>query len=334
MFYGLILIQLFRVTCFQYSQKYKRNLKFTIQNSFHLTGDLSGDYQLSGLWKIDTHHINKQILPFQPSWSGNSWMSHYRKKMVSISEYIVLDSEGSFSTPMMMIGEKVYGKWFCDGPELTLVRFGYAYNVIETYTGLYRPDKSHIKGYIAHGISEPDYSGHFKMTHLMPSINPIIQNVKLNRKTTLFQSEDIVGNWEMTFKGENAISAYTITLYMNNTWQTTSYLGIDNAKLAGTWNLFDENIDLTSGIKGSGSKIWLWMRRFGHSNAITTGMHLEQDRLYIGNIQSSSLYNKTQALPKNIEGKVAIGWSTEPTFIGTFNMRPTLEKLFIDTKIL
>ena len=328
----LIFISLLKAKCFQYS-KNVRNLKLIHHNSFHLTGDLSGDYQLSGLWRLDMHYISNQILPFNPSWSGNSWISPYRKRCEDISEYIVLDSEGSFSTPSMTIGEKIYGKWFCDGPELTLIRFGYAYNVLETYTGLYRPNKRNIKGYIAYGISEPDYRGKFKMTQMVPSINPIIQNVKLNRTNTIFQCEDIVGNWEMTFHSDKSISAYIITLYKNNSWRTTSYLGKDNAKLAGMWNLFDENIDLTSGIKGEGGKIWLWMRRFGNTDAITTGIHLEQDRLYIGNIESSSLYNKTQVLAKNINGKVAIGWSSEPSFIGRFNMRPTLDKLIRDHKI-
>lgn len=91
------------------------------------------------------------------------------------------------------------------------------------------------------------------------------------------------------------------------------------------WNIFDEYIDITSGISGTGSKIWLWMRRFGKSSATTSGVYLEQDRIYIGNIRPMSICNNTSFIPRDIHGQVAIGWGNEQNFIGYFRMRPTLD---------
>jgi hypothetical protein len=43
--------------------------------------------------------------------------------------------------------------------------------------------------------------------------------------------------------------------------------------LAGTWNVFESDVNTASGIDGVGPRVWLWLRR-----SASYGVHLEQDR--------------------------------------------------------
>ena len=298
-------------------------------NSFHAEGDLSGDFQLSGLWKLERRPCVDEALPaavpIQPSWSGCRWTSPARARVLADSVLVTLDSRGGFSTPPETPADRaVRGRWSCDGAELKMSRFGrHACNVVETYTGNYERGEG-VSGTMLFGAVEPEYAGTFTMTQQLASLQPVVENVKPNRTTPLFKCDQIVGKWSLDFSSETSISAYEVVLYGNRTWETTSDLG-NGAKLAGKWNLFDSGIDLTSGIDGSGGRIWLWLRRFGGSTAVTTGVHLNHDRLYIGALTAAptppGADDDAPPSPRRIKGQVAIGWSTEPAFIGSFRMK-------------
>ncbi|KAH8065027.1 hypothetical protein JL722_1923 [Aureococcus anophagefferens] len=297
--------------------------------NFHAEGDLSGDFQLSGLWKLERRPCVDEALPaavpIQPSWSGCRWTSPARARVLADSVLVTLDSRGGFSTPPETPADRaVRGRWSCDGAELKMSRFGrHACNVVETYTGNYERGEG-VSGTMLFGAVEPEYAGTFTMTQQLASLQPVVENVKPNRTTPLFKCDQIVGKWSLDFSSETSISAYEVVLYGNRTWETTSDLG-NGAKLAGKWNLFDSGIDLTSGIDGSGGRIWLWLRRFGGSTAVTTGVHLNHDRLYIGALTAAptppGADDDAPPSPRRIKGQVAIGWSTEPAFIGSFRMK-------------
>jgi hypothetical protein len=59
---------------------------------------------------------------------------------------------------------------------------------------------------------------------------------------------------------------------------------------------------------------------------VTTGVHLNHDRLYIGALTAAptppGADDDAPPSPRRIKGQVAIGWSTEPAFIGSFRMKP------------
>ena len=316
----------------------RRSFRLPARSSFHAEGDLSGDYQLSGLWKLERLPLEDDggacpVVPIQPSWSGDRWESPGRVRVLANSVYVTLDAAGGFSTPPETPeAEAVRGKWSCDGSEITLSRFGRYKNVIETYQGIYDDtsgDDVGVRGTMLFGADEPEYAGTFRMTQQLRAFNPVVRNVAPNRTMPLFRCDDVLGTWSLDFAGDGSISAYEIRLYANRTWETTSSLGRADAKLAGKWNLFDSDIDLTSGIDGSGGRVWLWLRRFGGSKAVTTGVHVTHDRLYIGRLAAAptppGADPDDRPTPRNVKGQVAIGWSTEPAFIGQFTMKPVFD---------
>tara|TARA_B100000902_G_scaffold400052_1_gene475235 strand:- start:2 stop:1021 length:1020 start_codon:yes stop_codon:yes gene_type:complete len=314
-------------------------IKTVPHSSYNQDGDYSGDYQLSGLWKFEVQSIDiykPTKKPEQISWSGDSWLSPKREYINFESFYVNLESSGSFSTPVKIGKSKFRGKWSCKGNEITLTRFKYGYTEIESYIGTYSPENNGtIYGVFTFGAIDPFYTGTFKMTHLMSSFNPIQKNIDINENKTIFKAKTFVGNWQLLFKGETSFSTYNIRLYRNLTWESTNYIG-NKSKLAGYWNLYNESVDTTTGISGKGSMFWLWIRRFGYVSSNTSGTHLEQDRMYLGIIHPAPSTNKTaELLPKNIDGDVSIGWSTEPEFIGRFTMKPIFndETWDFDTRI-
>tara|TARA_Y100000389_G_scaffold204372_1_gene256553 strand:+ start:11131 stop:12126 length:996 start_codon:yes stop_codon:yes gene_type:complete len=299
-----------------------------IFNSFNQYGDLSGNYQLSGLWKLyreplenDNYKDNGDIS--QISWSGDIWKVGPGKRPYFQTMYVVLKSNGIFSTPDD-VELSFSGKWYCHDNELNMVRFKSKNVAYETYTGVYNPnDNGTIYGLFTYGAIEPQYAGIFRITKLMSQFNPIIKN-KIDKSKYKFNSNHLEGSWQLNFYGNMFVSSYEITLYSNLTWESISVIN-DNTRLAGRWNIYDQDIDLTTGIAGSGTGVWLWMRRFGRSNAISTGIQLEQDRLYIGKIAPTphnSNISERILKARNVKGDVRIGWDIDVAFIGSFVMKP------------
>tara|TARA_B100000073_G_C23736073_1_gene572199 strand:+ start:709 stop:1728 length:1020 start_codon:yes stop_codon:yes gene_type:complete len=314
----------------------KKFINRQIIKSFNDLGDLSGDYQLSGLWKIQiesTESYKEFKSPNQISWSGNKWSSPNRNSIIFDSFFVNLESNGKFSSPISAYRSEFRGIWYCINDELFMSRCEYGYNSIESYSGIYLPENGTIFGTFTFGEIEPFYVGTFKMTQLLKSFNPIIKNLDTSNKKSIFRTNKMFGNWQLTFESDSGFSNYNIILHKNLTWETINYFGKVDYKLAGNWNIYSDSIDITSGIHGQGNKIWLWVRRFGKIPTISKKVNLEQDRLYIGLIYESPNRNKTGhwynfefqrkgSEPRNIKGDVCIGWTTEPHFIGTFTMKP------------
>ena len=53
--------------------------------------------------------------------------------------------------------------------------------------------------------------------------------------------------------------------------------------------------------------------------ASSSGVHLSQDRLYLGRITGAA---GDASKIRRVKGQVAVGWSTEPAFIGSFRLVP------------
>ena len=313
------------LSCVQAFSKMSFNSNHGLK-AYNQDGDLSGDYQLSGLWKFEVQSMDiYRELKHQPqiAWSGDIWCSPKRQSILFESFYVNLEPSGTFSSPSKPGLSKFRGKWSCKGNEITLTRFKYGFSEIESYIGIYSPlNNGTIYGIFTFGAIEPFYVGTFKMTHTMSSFNPITKNIDINENKTIFKAKSFVGNWQLLFKGETSFSTYNIRLYRNLTWESTNYIG-NQSKLAGYWNLYNESVDTTTGISENGDKFWLWIRRFGYVSSNTYGTHLEQDRIYLGIIHPAPSTNKTaELLPKGVNGDVIIGWSTEPEFIGRFTMKP------------
>ena len=313
------------LSCVQAFSKMSFNSNHGLK-AYNQDGDLSGDYQLSGLWKFEVQSMDvyRELKhPPQIAWSGDIWCSPKRQSILFESFYVNLEPSGTFSSPSKPGLSKFRGKWSCKGNEITLTRFKYGFSEIESYIGIYSPlNNGTIYGIFTFGAIEPFYVGTFKMTHTMSSFNPITKNIDINENKTIFKAKSFVGNWQLLFKGETSFSTYNIRLYRNLTWESTNYIG-NQSKLAGYWNLYNESVDTTTGISGNGDKFWLWIRRFGYVSSNTYGTHLEQDRMYLGIIHPVPSTNKTaELLPKKVNGDVSVGWSTEPEFIGRFTMKP------------
>lgn len=297
----------------------KKNYKFTPVYNYNLDGDLSGSYKLSGLWKLYREPIPK-IENNDPNlvWSGNKWSSPNRIFFSNI--YLILDSEGSFFTPKDSITRNFYGKWSCNDNELSLTRYRCGYNAFETYTGLYYPiNNGTIYGEFCYGAIEPEYSGKFIMTRLMQLINPIKKNYNVNIfRHKVFQIKDLVGKWQLDVEKDFSFLSVNIVLYKNLTWESVdSY-----SNLVGIWNIYEESIDVTSGIHGEGYKFWLLIRRFSKTINGKSNINIEQDCLYTGIIRRSPQVDNSVMRPRDIRGDVSIGWQIEQAFIGNFRMRP------------
>ena len=296
-----------------------RKPKLTPSYNYNLDGDLSGSYKLSGVWKLYREPLPK-IENTDPNlvWSGNKWSSPNRIFFSTI--YLILDSEGSFFTPKDSITRNFYGKWSCNDNELSLTRYRFGYSAFETYTGLYYPvNNGTIYGEFCYGAIEPEYSGKFIMTRLMQTINPIKKNYDLTIfNHNSFNVKDLLGKWQLDVEKDFSFLSVKIILHNNLTWESfDSY-----SNLAGIWNIYDETIDITSGIQGRGYKFWLLLRRFSKTTNACSNINIEQDCLYTGIIRESPQVNVSSIRPRDIKGDVSIGWQIEQAFIGTFRMRP------------
>mmetsp|Transcript_7847 Transcript_7847/g.10938 ORF Transcript_7847/g.10938 Transcript_7847/m.10938 type:complete len:203 (+) Transcript_7847:284-892(+) len=194
---------------------------------------------------------------------------------------------------------------------------------------------------MAYGNSEPEYSGTFSMKRAMPQLDPV-KMIQTPKKSALsFNTSQLIGKWSLEFSTSTSFSVFVLELKSDLTWtsvsgvaSTSSSRTDEQPRLAGKWNIFDENIDLTSGIPGAGSKLFIWLRRFGSTKAksVSKGVSITHDQLYMGKIfpapsslqdEPSKKNNAISLTPvvKDVQGSVAVGWSTEPVFIGRFTLK-------------
>ena len=185
--------------------------------------------------------------------------------------------------------------------------------VTETWTGQYDSAENKVEGVVLEGASEPEYAGRFSLTPAFPSLQPVVKNNILRKNETQWRVSDVAGEYTLEFQGDGSISAYDIKLLPNRTWTSVGL----SATLAGSWNVFDSDVNLASGIDGTGPRLWLWLRRCGQTSS--SGVHLSQDRLYLGRITGAA---GDASKIRRVKGQVAVGWSTEPAFIGSFRLVP------------
>jgi len=312
MYYILLLL----IRCNAFLNFNKNKLQPIKINSYNFDGDLSGTYQLSGLWKFYREPIKDYTTKnYKQGWSGNIWNSNTRTLFDSM--YIILNSDGSFCVPKRADNSNVFcGKWSCNGDELILTRFHYGYTSYETYVGIYNPkNNGTINGVFCYGANDCEYSGDFYMKQVMSNFNPIIKN-NISINYPIFSPDSLIHKWQFTYQIDDSYSSRKIILFKNLTWQTYDY---PYNKLSGKWNLYNDSIDLTTGISNYGYNIWLSIERFSKIITDNSNILLEQDRLYIGSIQASSNINISK--PRTIDGKICIGWEIEPAFVGNFKMK-------------
>ena len=310
-------IILFLIRCNAFTNLYKNTLRPTKIFNYNFDGDLSGTYQLSGLWKFYREPIKEYVTEnYKRGWSGNVCNSNTRTTFDSM--YIILNSDGSFSVPKRSNNNVFSGKWACNGDELILTRFNYGYTAYETYVGIYEPkNNGTINGVFCYGANDCEYSGEFFMKQVMSNFNPIIKN-NISINYPIFSPDSLIHKWQLTYQIDDSYSSRKIILFKNLTWETCDY---PYNKLIGKWNLYNDTIDLTTGISNYGNKIWLSMKRFNKINANNSNILLEQDRLYVGSIQSSQSRKLNNYKPRAIDGQICIGWEIEPAFIGSFKMK-------------
>jgi hypothetical protein len=238
--------------------------------AFHAEGDLSGAFQLSGVWKLERESDDAveqvPIQPTNPSWSGDRWSDVVRElaRKQRQQELLQLDAAGGWRSPPGSPIE-LRGKWSMDGnAEVTLARFGrHGNHVTETWTGQYDSSANRVEGVVLEGASEPEYAGRFSLTPAFPSLQPVVKNNILRKNETQWRVADVAGEYTLEFQGDGSISAYDITLLPNRTWTSVGL----SATLAGSWNVFDSDVNLASGIDGTGPRLWLWLRRFGQTSS-------------------------------------------------------------------
>ena len=130
------------LSCVQAFSKMSFNSNHGLK-AYNQDGDLSGDYQLSGLWKfeIQSMDVYRELKhPPQIAWSGDIWCSPKRQSILFETFYVNLEPSGStFSSPSKPGLSKFRGKWSCKGNEITLTRFKYGFSEIESYIGIYSP---------------------------------------------------------------------------------------------------------------------------------------------------------------------------------------------------
>ena len=135
--------------------------------------------------------------------------------------------------------------------------------VTETWTGQYDSSANRVEGVVLEGASEPEYAGRFSLTPAFPSLQPVVKNNILRKNETQWRVSDVAGEYTLEFQGDGSISAYDIKLLPNRTWTSVGL----SATLAGSWNVFDSDVNLASGIDGTGPRLWLWLRRFGQTSS-------------------------------------------------------------------
>ncbi|KAJ1449601.1 hypothetical protein M885DRAFT_622440 [Pelagophyceae sp. CCMP2097] len=321
--------------------------------AFHAEGDGSGDFLLSGVWRLtrrpaaDAAQQPRAIAGARPSWSDSAYVldSPFRAAAPATQTTITvhLSSDGRFASPPDTDEAlAVRGKWSCEGREVVLTRFGRASTVLETYEGTVTPRAAGadaaIIGHMAYGAHEPEYSGSFEMEMFMPQLHPLRARAPQIRAAPIFATAHLAGKWSLQIVTPDSASIVVVDLDANGSWQTIQGVALpreagaasetEEPRLAGKWNIYDSEINLGSGIRGTGANLWLWLRRWAADGTVVSrGCNLSADNLYMGRIQGPRISDDdaTAKSATSVRGKIALGWSFEPAFIGTFHMKRWLD---------
>lgn len=125
----------------------------------------------------------------------------------------------------------------------------------------------------------------------MAEFDPTVVKKRKERAGT-YKHDDLIGAWRIetfkyvkprkdskkgkkrkpnVYKGEPEVveakselqtsQVFDVEFFSNSTWQSINGFG-EGGRLAGKWNVFSDNIDLGTGIKGKGTHVWFEARRF------------------------------------------------------------------------
>mmetsp|Transcript_21110 Transcript_21110/g.54493 ORF Transcript_21110/g.54493 Transcript_21110/m.54493 type:complete len:457 (+) Transcript_21110:1013-2383(+) len=289
--------------------------------TFNQEADINPHLLLSGAWTLATESTED---PFTTAWDPEkkkfeTGLNPFDQSMVTLA------SSGKFTSAAGETGEVVLdGRWSVKGNELEVAIFGIAHTIKRWYVGTISEDGKFVEGFVGEGNIDPEWTGKFTLAMLMPHFQKatIVRNPPA--KNPVYEHEQFHGAWrietwrygqtllprdvmlrdqmaggaEALSKGKNkrkygkrgvpppmlsSSTVFDVVLHPDGTWETTS--GMGDGKLAGKWNLFSKEIDLTTGIKGRGHRIYLSVRRFKTmGGAWSTGVAMTADNLYMGKV--------------------------------------------------
>jgi len=286
--------------------------------TFNPNAEVNPTLLLSGAWSLATESTEE---PFTTSWSPEKRQFNTGRNPLDQS-MVTLSSSGKFTSAAGESGEiALKGRWSVKENELEIAIYGIAHTVKRWYVGTISEDGKFVEGFVGEGNIDPEWTGKFTLNMLMPHFQKATI-APAPPKNPVYEHEQFHGSWrietwrygqtllprdvmlrdqmvdgaESLSKGNrkygkrgvpppklSSSTVFDVVLYPNSTWETTS--GMGEGKLAGKWNLFDKQIDLTTGIKGRGHRIWLSVRRFKTmGGAWSTGVALTADSLYMGKV--------------------------------------------------
>ena len=219
----------------------------------------------------------------------------------------------------------VDGAWSVDPDtqEFTVAVYGVAKNVKFWFVGNIDAGGSMVSGVVGEGAQDPAWVGKFTLTKFMAAFDPTVEDpnsaAKRKAAAVIYRHDDLVGTWRVetfkyikerkskskkrrrpnVYKGETEASirneekselvtsqVFDMEFFSNSTWQSIN--GFENGRLAGRWNVFSEKIDLGTGIKGKGTRVWFQARRFSmQGGRLSYGVNMTHDMLFMGPISFS-----------------------------------------------
>jgi len=273
---------------------------------------------------------------------------------------VTLQSSGTFSTAKGST-EPLEGQWSVDEDtrEVTVAVYGVAKTIKSWFVGTVDISGDSVTGFVGDGGIDPEWVGNFTLTKFMPSFEREATIKRSQKpKKPVFKHSDFYGHWRFhglrystppppspredgqksgwdSEDGDDGESSslgspllFSLVLYPNSTWETTAGFG-DHALLAGRWNVFEEKLDLGTGINGTGSKLWIAAKRFGPlGGQVSRGVAMNSDTLYLGSVQpaDNGIDGSAggEAPDLRVSGFIAHGFQNEPVFTGRFNMTRSL----------
>jgi hypothetical protein len=101
----------------------------------------------------------------------------------------------------------------------------------------------------------------------------------------LFAFENIIQSDNV--QRTNQVGGFELVLKKDLTWRSTAGFGGGNY-IQGRWNVFEESVDLHSGIPGAGQRFWLQYRPFGMLGGATAkGVPGLEEFVYLGQVRRS-----------------------------------------------
>ena len=255
------------------------------------------------------------------------WKLNSNKSNVLDSEIINLCPNGKLESPSEL-HVKLYGFWYTNDMDLTLVMVKHNSSVSYVYQGCTLNNSIKVNGQISYGCESPDHIGNFHMEPIFPMFHNITVNNQSNK--VKINSDNVTGNWLL----ENTYTKNIIILSIHPNYTWNSYHYTNNIPiLGGIWNLYDSDkmLDITSGIHDDGDYIWLLAEKL--SSKSINRLNLISNILYLGKITHLGKYylqsdespcsedSNTEIVASKINGTILYGYEDEPDISESFYMK-------------